>query len=224
MTLVSELSDTDLLPLTEELTKHPIAINPYRIQAGPGRSQAFGLIRRRSYRPYLSRNTWTRPVLWQLLLDFARKHVPIEWDGIQVNDNYVSARHTDKGNEGDSYTISFGDFTGGELCLASGEKIDTRLRGHLFNGSAIEHWTAPHTGRRFCLVFFKIIWPEKFPLYKISCQATEKGLEVSDGYDESIIVLSKRGKIVETIKPPLPRLYVGKLTRVGQSSVVKFDD
>jgi len=43
--------------------------------------------------------------------------VPIDWDGVTVNDDYKSAEHTDKGNEGQSYTVSFGDFTGGELCV-----------------------------------------------------------------------------------------------------------
>ena len=218
-TLVAEVPGADLAALTEELTRQTIPVNPDRIQAGRGRSQAFGLIRRWSYRPYLSRNTWSRPVLWQLLLEFAQKHVPIDWDGIQVNDDYVSAPHTDKGNEGESYTISFGGFTGGELCLGSGEKINTRLRGYLFNGSKIQHWTAPHEGRRFCLVFYKITWPRKFlPRYRLSCRAVPEGLEITDGYNDSITVLNKKGVVVATLRQGEPRAYVGKLTLPGQPS------
>jgi len=218
-TLVAEVPTADIEAIWQELSRQTIAVNPDRYMAGRGRSQAFGLIRRWSYRPYLSRNTWSRPVLWQLLLEFAQKHVPIDWDGIQVNDDYTSAKHRDKGNEGNSYTISFGDFTGGELCLETGDKVDTRLRGHLFNGSEITHWTAPHIGRRFCLVFYKITFPPKFlPKYRVTCRAVPEGLEVTDEYNDSIIVLDKKGKVVKTIREAQPRAYVGKLTLPGQAS------
>jgi DNA-binding GntR family transcriptional regulator len=51
-----------------------------------------------------------------------------------VNDSYLSAPHRDKGNQGESYTVSFGDFTGGALCIEQGDShvsIDTRHKGYL---------------------------------------------------------------------------------------------
>ena len=110
-TLVAALDPSAFDPLVQELTRERVAVNYDRHQAGKGRSQAFGIIRRWSYRPHLARNTWGRPRLWQLILDFAAEHVPIPWDGCTVNDCYESREHTDKGNQGQSYTVSFGNFT-----------------------------------------------------------------------------------------------------------------
>lgn len=215
---------SEFVALIEELTRKSLMKNCDRAMAGPGKSQAFGIIRRWSYRPHLSRNTWMRPHLWKLLLEFADKHVAIAWDGVQVNDNYTSAPHKDKGNEGDSYTVSFGDFTGGELCLDTGTQegivqINTRLRGYLFNGSAVRHWTAPHIGRRFCLVFYKIVWPTKFlPRYRVTCREVAEGLEITDEYDDSIVVLDTRGHVKETLRSPRPVPWLGRLTQRGQKS------
>ena len=220
-TLVGDVSASEFLDLTRELMRKNITKNCDRATAGAGKSQAFGIIRRWSYRPHLSRNTWMRPYLWKLLLEFASKNVPIAWDGVTVNDDYTSAPHTDKGNEGESYTISFGDFSGGELCLEGDIKINTRCRGYLFNGAAIKHWTAPHTGRRFCLVFYKIIWPPKFlPRYKVTCRQVATGLEITDEYDESIVIVDTKGHLLSELQPPQPREWIGRLTQRGQKSRV----
>lgn len=222
-TLVATLDHAVFHPLVEELTRAAIAVNHDRMQAGKGRSQAFGIIRRWSYRPHLSRNTWMRPKLWQLLLDFATKHVPITWDGCTVNDNYESKEHRDKGNQGHSYTVSFGDFTGGELCIQGGQggtlSLDTRHRGYLFDGANNVHWTAPFTGRRFCLVFYSIVWPTKFlPRYSITCKEETDGLLIQDEYDQSEVVLDRKGHVVRILKQPQPRQWIGRLTCRGQPS------
>jgi len=223
MSFVVDIPPSEFSALTAELCREPISVNYDRAQAGKGKSQAFGIIRRWSYRPFLSRNTWMRPVLYQLLLDFAARHVAITWDGITVNDSYVSAPHRDKGNQGHSYTVSFGDFTGGELCIGNpaGEfiKIDTHNKGYLFNGAGETHWTAPFQGRRFCLVFYSIVWPTKFlPRYKIRCYQEADGLYIDDEYDESIVVINHKGKEVRIIKPPVWRPWIGRLTRLAQPS------
>jgi len=202
--------------LKAELIRKKIPINRDRWVAGEGRSQAFGVIRRWAYRPHLSRNTWMRPTLWGLLMDFAAKHVSIQWDAVTVNDNYVSAPHKDKGNEGESFTVSFGDFTGGELCMEgpSGETIsvETRHRGVLFNGSEVVHWTAPFEGRRFCLVFYKLSWPSRWERYQILCAVVEDGLLVKDEYDQSIVVLDVKGHVVRTIQKGVWREWIGRLS------------
>lgn len=221
---IAEVASSDLLALTQELTRVIVPVNYDRVQAGKGRSQAFGIIRRWSYRPHLSRNTWMRPKLWQLLLDYAAKHVAIPWDGCTVNDSYLSAPHRDKGNQGQSYTISFGDFTGGELCLEQGDShvaIDTKNKGYLFDGSTQTHWTAPFEGRRFCLVFYSIVWPTKFlPRYSITCKEETDGLLIQDEYDQSEVVVNRKGHVVRILKVAQPREWIGRLTRRGQPSRV----
>jgi len=222
-TLVKELDPSVFQPLLTELTREIIPVNHDRIQAGKGRSQAFGMIRRWSYRPHLSRNTWMRPRLWQLLLDFASEHVPVPWDGITVNDSYPSAPHRDKGNEGHSYTVCFGDFTGGELCIEGGQggtlALDTRHRGYLFDGANQLHWTAPFQGRRFCLVFYRIVFPTKFlPRYLVTCRQEPDGLLIEDPYDDSIVVVDRKGHVVRIVRQAQPREWIGRLTRRGQPS------
>jgi len=164
-----------------------------------------------------------RPKLYQLLLDYAAAHVNIPWDGITVNDSYKSNAHRDKGNEGDSYTVSFGDFTGGELCVNTGEgnhiAIDTKYKPYTFNGSQRTHWTAPFTGRRFCLVFYRIEWPTKFlPRYAVLCNQVPLGLRIEDQYDQSIVTVDRKGKEVHVENPPEWRPWIGRLTVRGQSS------
>ena len=218
-TFVADVPPEDFLPLIQDLTDHPLHLNPDRHTAGLGKSQAFGLIRRWAWRPYISRNTWIRPRTYQLLIDFAKKHVPIHFDGITVNDSYQSNPHKDKGNQGVSYTICFGNYTGGNLALLGHEPIDTRYKGYLFNGAETQHWTLPFEGRRFCLVFYSIEFPKRFlPRYNIRCRLVEDGLEVTDDYEESILVINKKGKLVRTITPGIWKEFVG-LHRVKNSPV-----
>ncbi len=218
-TFIREHTREDFAAILAEINRKPVPVNYDRRDAGKGRSQAFGLQRRWSYRPYLSRNCWMRPELWALLQEFAQKFVPAGWDAVQVNDNYKSAPHKDKGNHGQSYIVSFGDYTGGKLCLDPDVKIDTNHQAWTFNGSEITHWTDPWEGRRLTLVFYKIVWPTKFlPAYAVTSRQVQDGLEVSDDYDESVMVVNRRGHIVRLVKLGLPREYVGKLSTKGQPS------
>jgi len=216
-TFVKEHAPDDFAQIHAELLRKTLATNYDRLQAGPGKSQAFGVIRRWSYRPWLSRCTWMRPELWAALQAFAAKHVPIQWDAVQVNDNYSSAPHTDKGNRGDSYIVAFGDFTGGALNV-SGDTVDIRHRGYLFNGSQLRHWTEPWTGQRYSLVFFQIEWPAKFPHYTVTSRLVEDGTECIDSYDDSVVVLNRKGHVARVVRQGLPREYVGHLTSKGQRS------
>ena len=225
-TFIKNIPEDAFGPLIEELTRDPIPVNHDRAQAGKGRSQAFGVIRRWSYRPFLARNTWMRPHLYQMLLDFAECNLPPDftWDGITVNDNYQSAMHRDKGNEAMSMTVSFGNFTGGELAILDGRpgggqrEYDTRHKLYSFHGCRDVHWTTPFEGRRFCLVFYKIVWPPKFPKYKITCHKEPDGLLIDDPYDNSIVVLDRKGHVVRIVRPPEPREWIGRLTSRGQPS------
>lgn len=227
-TFVGEVPASDLQDLQLELTARQLYINPDRMRSGRGRSQAFGVIRRWSYRPWISRNCWLRPELWRMLLQFAAKHVPVEWDAVQVNDNYESKPHKDVGNRGDSYIVSFGNYVGGELVLdISGQEqiFDANRRGHLFNGSKIRHWNKPIVGRKFSLVFFKIEWPRFWP--------EEKGKPTSELFDNGGktwlrirdcdgSVWEARGTVMNQVQPPTRRLErVGKVQGFGGKAITQ---
>ena len=181
-TFVKQHTPEDFADILTLLQTKALPVNYDRMRSGPGKSQAFGVIRRWSYRPWLSRNTWMLPELWAALQAFAAQHVSIPWDAVQVNDNYNSAPHKDKGNQGDSYIVGFGDYGGGALCVDETD-YDIRHRGHLFRGAELTHWTRPWLGHRYSLVFFRIEWPTKFPPYTVSSRLVEYCLESPDSYD-----------------------------------------
>ena len=217
---VREHAPESFAPLLAELHRKPLPTNFDRTVVGQGKSQAFGLIRRWSYRPYLSRNTWMRPELWQMLQDWAASELPagFQWDAIQVNQDYASKPHRDKGNRGQSYIVGFGPYTGGALNV-EGTAQDIRHRGHLFCGAEQEHWTEPWAGERFSLVFFSIEWPTKFaPGYSIQSRIVADGLEITDGYDKSVLILDRKGHIVRTVQAAEPRPWVGRVCSRGAPS------
>ena len=166
MTELAELDPSAFTALIAHLTDHSIPMNKYRKGVGDGRSQTFGIVRKRSLAPDLARNSWNDPKLHYLLMLFARQHVPIEFTSIQVNDSLKCARHTDKHNVGESYIVGFGAYQGGALVLhlPDGQKeFNIRHRPLLFDGSKIEHETDAFTGRRWSLVFHTQESPKKFP-------------------------------------------------------------
>ena len=152
----------------DHLTKKNIPINKYRTGVGVGRSQCFGLVRKRSMAPDLSRQSWMDARLHYLLMKFARLHVEIPFTSVQINDSYKCAAHKDKHNSGDSYIVGFGPYTGGELVLKMPEdrEYNIRHRPILFNGSEIEHYTKDWVGRRWTIVYHTLLSPTKFPMVK----------------------------------------------------------
>lgn len=160
-----ELDESAFRPLIEHLSKKNIAMNRYRKNVGDGRSQCFGLVRKRSMAPDLSRQSWLDPQLHYLLMKFALMYVPISFTSIQVNANFCCAQHKDKHNVGNSYIVGFGNYTGGELVLKNPDdkEYNIRHRPLLFNGSEIEHYTKEFTGNRWTIVFFTLVAPSKFP-------------------------------------------------------------
>jgi hypothetical protein len=159
------LPDKALEDIESHLRKKPITLNHYRQKVGDGRSQCWGLVRKRSLSPNLSRQSWVDAKLHYLLMKFAEKHVPISFTSIQVNDSFVCAPHKDVNNRGLSYIVGFGDYTGGllKLHLEPSVEIDIRVP-HLFNGSEILHSTTPFEGKRYSLVYHTLVPPERFPL------------------------------------------------------------
>lgn len=163
-----ELDPSAFKDLIAHLTDKRIQVNKYRRSTGVGRSQCFGMVRKRSQAPDLSRQSWINPRLHYLLMKFALTHVTIPFTSVQVNDSYLCASHKDKHNAGLSYIVGFGSYTGGELVLKNPNDTDYNIRHRpmLFNGSEIEHYTKPFTGRRFTLVFHTLVSPPKFPMIR----------------------------------------------------------
>ena len=142
--------------LVSLLVKKPLAMNPYRLRSGKGRSQAFGLVYQRNGRYGGSRQNFARMELFQELLTIARKIIPSEfaYDGIQLNQNYKTAAHKDIGNRDESAIIGFGSYLAGDLNIA-GNTVSIKNRVVFFDGSKYTHSTEPWTGERFSLVFYK---------------------------------------------------------------------
>ena len=157
---MSEIPPEAFKEIIEELEKKPLQLNQYRKTSGSGRSQAFGLVNRRSLPPDYSRNNWTRPYLYKLLLDFAEKYVSIPFTSITVNQNYRADKHKDRGNIGESFLVAFGDYSGGELVLYnesdSKELFDIKYKPIIRDFSKIFHSVEPFSGNRYSLVFYTL--------------------------------------------------------------------
>ena len=142
-----------------ELERKPLVENRYRNKSGVGRSQAFGVVNKRCMPPDYSRQNWLRPYLYKCLCDFAETYVDISWNAITLNQNYRAEKHRDKGNQGISYLVSFGDFTGGQLRIHEGEleglhDIDRKpIRADF---SKIYHSVEEFSGNRYSLVFYTL--------------------------------------------------------------------
>ena len=141
----------------EELERRSLPVNNYRKNSGIGRSQCFGYVRQRNGTYAGSRMNFERPELYQELLSLAAKILPatFHWLSIQVNINYETEPHLDKGNKGESAIVGFGDYTGGELELRIEPICEINIRHKIvyFDGSQILHSTRPFTGTRYSLVF-----------------------------------------------------------------------
>lgn len=141
-----------------ELERQPLPINKFRPVSGVGRSQAFGVVNRRSCPPDYSRNCWHRPYLYSLLLEFGKNiSKDLSWNAITVNQNYCAGPHRDKGNVGNSFLTAFGDYTGGELNLLEGDLSGSyNIRGIpiIMDFKNVLHSVSPFTGNRYSLVYY----------------------------------------------------------------------
>jgi len=152
----------DLQPILEYLKEHPIPKTKYRVKVGEGRSATYGLVGRRCLSPDLSRHSCINVDLFRILLDFAKKHVPVPFTSIQVNQNYDCKPHRDVHNCGLSYIVAFGDYTGGRL-IVEGKSFDIQYRPLVFDGSKLVHSTTPFEGQRVSIVYHTIAPTPRFP-------------------------------------------------------------
>jgi hypothetical protein len=101
-----------------------------------------------------------KPYIIEYLREFGKYHFPnFEFTDIQVNYNWKSPAHFDKGNLGTSMIIGLGDYTGGELCIEKEdgtETVDIHDTPYKFDGAKFKHWTNDYTGNRMSVVFYSL--------------------------------------------------------------------
>lgn len=103
----------------------------------------------------LSANTPKNPDLYSKLQELMRNHDPeFEFSSITINKNFLCQPHKDKGNNGESYIIGFGDYKDGELNI-EGNKHDIKYKFLKFDACKNTHWVEPFEGNRYTAVFFK---------------------------------------------------------------------
>jgi hypothetical protein len=181
-----------LVDIKTELERLPIPINKYRLSSGDGRSQAFGVVNRRCLVPDYSRQCWTRPYLYKLLLDYGREHVKIPFTSITVNQNYKADAHRDKGNVGQSYLVGFGDYTGGELEIHEGPLTglhDIR-QPMVADFTKVLHSVKEFQGSRYSLVYY-------------TCKKSEGLPEASVEFQEGKWVFLRGGVVCKGLPHPL---------------------
>ena len=159
------IDPSEFADIIKELERRPIENNKYRKKTGEGRSQTFGVVNRRCLAPDYSRQNWLRPYLFKLLLDFAKKHVKIEWNAVTVNQNYRASAHRDRGNVGDSYLVAFGNFDHGELEIQEGDLKgihNVKYTPLITDFSKVLHNVKEFSGNRYSLVFYQLSINKKF--------------------------------------------------------------
>lgn len=152
---------------------------------------------------------WTEqnPELFRLLCELMRKYDPShKFTNITINKNLKCKAHRDRGNNGMSYIIGFGDYEGGELIVGprtAKPPADTVLEAKIgrgfvshsirkrwlsFYGGEETHYTAPFTGDRYTCVFYN------FPEVHVKAQRVKSSHDDDDdNSEEDTKADSKRG-------------------------------
>ena len=98
------------------------------------------------------------PEVERLLREYAREHIPdFPYTTITVNHNLKCKKHLDTSNHGASAITSVGDFTGGELNIATGDthiKFDTHNRFVVYDGGRCAHWNEDIIGDKYSIVYY----------------------------------------------------------------------
>ena len=88
----------------------------------------------------------------------AIKDIAPEWWGedtqITLNKDVMCKRHRDHGNKEHSWILWLGDYTGGDLHLDDGAKVEGKREWHKINGH-IHHWNDPHEGTKYSVVLYR---------------------------------------------------------------------
>jgi hypothetical protein len=209
-----EIPAEEFAPIIAELQRQPLPVNRYRKKVGLGRSNAMGLVNRRCLPPDYSRYCWCRPFLYKLLLDFGAKYVPFAYTSITINENYSAGPHRDRGNEGVSFLVAFGDYTGGELNIAEGDLSGNHSVRHqplITDFTTQTHSVLPWEGDRYSLVY-----------YNLKANRIPAGIPAPSVKLEGNKYIFYRGDVAITRKKPLPHPLKGrsKSVQINQQEVV----
>jgi len=141
--------------LLPTIKKRCVKISMGRTNSGIGRTEVYGYGARRCRSDDFYASNKLNAELFHLLLLLGDKIVPkiLPFTSIQVNHNYQTKPHQDKNNVGISLTLSFGDFTGGEL-VVGGIPYQTKNSTLIFNGGLEEHYNNPIIGDRYSITYF----------------------------------------------------------------------
>ena len=70
-----------------------------------------------------------------------------------LNRNVKCERHRD-GNDGFSWIIWLGDFTGGALVFDDGRRIEEKHIWHQID-RRVHHWNEPHEGTKYSIILYR---------------------------------------------------------------------
>ena len=105
-------------------------------------------------RRYLAHGVLSNTLREGRILDLCRELLGPQINRVTVNKNLCCHPHRDKANDDDSYICWFGDFTGGALCLETGERFEGKRKWFKFNGKTTTHWNEEHEGGKFACVAY----------------------------------------------------------------------
>jgi hypothetical protein len=146
----------DVKRIEELLGETHIPISYSRNNSGVGMSMPLGRVYNRIHTHEMNASRFDAkfPELKRAIWALGHRIVPFRFTTVQVNYNYKTKTHIDKNNVGDSVIVGLGDYKGGDL-LVEGKAYNIKYHPLQFNGAEMEHGTAPYTGNRYSLVFFR---------------------------------------------------------------------
>jgi len=156
----------------------------------------------------IAKNTFNPKLekLQRTLLTLAKLYIPdFRFSSIQINKNFNSSvLHVDN-NIGPSFTLSVGDFTGGQLYVHKKGLLTTKERLVRFNGQNA-HIVLPYEGKRYSFIFFTNV-----SFLKLSEERKEHLKEL--GYpipnDNDLKEYVEESREIRSIKPKL-RLEIAR--------------
>ena len=106
-----------------------------------------------------SRHNAKHPELLKAAKQFLKSHDPnYRFEAVTINKNQKAAKHTDVNNEGNSYIIGLGNYTGGELVFSDKKSPyygphNIKNKWLKFVGDT-DHYVKKFSGTRYTLVYY----------------------------------------------------------------------
>ena len=179
----------------ERLTLPQTTTTNNRLDFPKHRRATFGIVRGRFNGIIgLSVISKTHPDILQKLNVLGGMICSHDWNAIHVIHNLTTPPHKDKANVGTQTLVSFGEYTGGLLCVEGQEPYDANRNPISFNGFEYTHWNTPDlVGNKYSLIFFKIQSP---PQYKIAIASHNRAHTLQT---HTLSTLSRMGILPEYI-------------------------